>query len=73
MIIIALEWYNYNIRAIMFNMWWKRCLTFNMKNNKFLNGGRGLAGRRVLFFFLYNLVGFFFMHIYHPSDILDVY
>jgi hypothetical protein len=54
-------------------MWWKRCLTFNMKNNKFLNGDRGLAGRRVLFFFLYNLVGFFFIHVYHPSDILDVY
>jgi hypothetical protein len=34
-------------------------MTFNMKNNKFLNGGRGLAGRRVLFFFFITWLDFF--------------
>jgi hypothetical protein len=48
-------------------------MTFNMKNNKFLNGGRGLAGRRVLFFFYITWLDFFFMHVYHPCDILDIY
>jgi len=35
-------------------------MTFNMKNNKFLNGGRGPAGRRVLFFFFITWLDFFY-------------
>ena len=41
-------------------------MTFNMKNNKFLNGGRRPAGRRVLFFFFVIWFDFFlYMFIIH--------